>query len=330
MRAFACINLGTALTLLGQGDQARSSFEMGVRTLRDLQVPSVLAAALHLFGAGLVSEGHLSGAATLLEEAAALYTQLGLVAPVADLLLTRGQLARFGGDHARARELLWQSLALRRAEGSETRDLGVVLSACGDLLRELGDQPQAVQFYHESLEIAVKVGDRRGMVVCQEGLAALFVAQQQAARATPLLAWAGRQREVWTLPVPPVDRADRARVVETARAALGLDSFAALMGSRPGVDPGRGTGDLRRLREARTGEAVRGLCPATAVTDVAHRHVPDAWTEASQPPWGRQNPWRKREVNGRCSVCRHPGTPGCHDADSVYGAEHKRVISTEA
>src|SRR5206468_3788189 len=85
-------------------------------------------------------------------------------------------------------------------------DLGSVAQARGDIVR-------AAQLHSESLALSWKIGDKRRVAFCLEGLAA---GARQPLRAATLFGAAEALREEIGAPLPPAERADYERHVAAA------------------------------------------------------------------------------------------------------------------
>ena len=94
--------------------------------------------------------GDYARAIPLLEEALALYQELGDHYHIATVLHRLGDIARDHGDAARAVALLEQSLALCRERGY-VDETAVVLNGLGDVACNQGDLPRATALYWEAL-----------------------------------------------------------------------------------------------------------------------------------------------------------------------------------
>jgi predicted ATPase/DNA-binding CsgD family transcriptional regulator len=223
------------------------------------------ASALSTLAGFARDRGDLERARALLEESVALYREAGERVAVAWPLTGLGLLAWYDGDQRRARALLDESLALFREVG-ERRGLTWALNTLGFVARTQGDLDWSTALHEEALALAKATGDRRqvafilnslgdtafdagrheeartrytaalptlqevvtpwGIAWCLEGLADLAVVSGDAQQAIRMLAAATTLREATTLPVPPVHRARRERIVATARRELGAASYA--------------------------------------------------------------------------------------------------------
>jgi tetratricopeptide (TPR) repeat protein len=98
-----------------------------------------------------------------------------------------GEAAPFGqrGDHAQARTLLEESLAVRR-RGGDTLSVAVALKDLATLLHEQGDEERALAGYREALALCGPAGYARTIAQCLEGVAAIAAAWGQPERAARL------------------------------------------------------------------------------------------------------------------------------------------------
>jgi tetratricopeptide (TPR) repeat protein len=161
-----------------------------------------------------------------LDEALALFRNLGDQRGVAWSLCRLGGVARNLGEYRRAATLLEQSLALSRESG-DTLLMASSVSGLGGVARDQGDYSRATALFEESLALFGDLGDKEGTVLDMEELAAVACALEQPEPAARLFGAAHAVREAIGAPVPPVDQAAYERSVGVARARLGDDPFAA-------------------------------------------------------------------------------------------------------
>jgi predicted ATPase/transcriptional regulator with XRE-family HTH domain len=172
------------------------------------------------------SQGDPARVHALLEEGLALSRELGDKEGIAWSLALSGQLALSQGDAASARGLIEESLGLYREMGNR-EDIARSLFVLGRVAESLGDYAAARALYKESLAIGRVVGANRYIASCLEGLAGLFVAQEEPVRAVRLWGVAEALREAMGTPIPPVYGAGYEHSVAAARAQLGEKAFAA-------------------------------------------------------------------------------------------------------
>ena len=93
-----------------------------------------------------------------------------------------------------------------------------------------GDNVAARALYEESLAIAARGGDSKGLIPsCLEGLADVAAAQGEFTWAARLLGTAEALREALRTPLPPIDRPIYEQAVAAVRVQLGEKAFAEAM-----------------------------------------------------------------------------------------------------
>jgi hypothetical protein len=100
----------------------------------------------------------------------------------------------------------------------------------------------------QSFHLAWTLGEQIALTEAMEALAAVALDRGEAASAARLLGAAGTLREAAAVPVPAVHAAEHRRCVETARALLGEEAFAAAL------DEGRALRPEASLLALATGE----------------------------------------------------------------------------
>lgn len=225
------------------------------------------ARAKALWAAGAIclwSEGNLSGARPLLEEAAAVSRGLSDKAILAGSLGTLGITALSQGDYAAARSFLTESLTLSR-ESDDRHTLGWSLAYLGDVSRaqqddeqaqrlyaegiaqfkaigdinsagypirrlgilalHRGDYRQAGELFKESLALNKKVDYPRGIAACLQTLAELALRQGQWVRAARLVGAVDAVLNAAAGKLFPTDQVEYDRTVTALRAQLEKESF---------------------------------------------------------------------------------------------------------
>lgn len=224
------------------------------------------AKALNAEGFLVFLQGDYAAAQAMLEEALAIWRELSDQRGIVEALCNLGLVRRCAGDFAVARALLDEALVRSRASGNrvwEARTLNnlarmsfyegdyetsrslheesltkgrevddswataIALGDLGDVAQAQGDGIAALTFYKESLALWQRVGDERGIAQSLEGLAIQAAARSQADGAVRLLAAAAAVRETIS-ELPSLSRRDILdRLLETARAKLGGEAYAA-------------------------------------------------------------------------------------------------------
>ncbi len=171
-----------------------------------------------------------------------------------------GILARQAGEHARARSLYLESLAIRRdlvdtwATAAVLSNLGNleqararceealalqrevgdkyyianVLNNLGNVLRAQGEYPKAFQAYRESLLINQALGDGWSLAFLLEDVGLLDVLRGQPERALRLISAASALRERINAPLSPVERARLEDYLRPVHQALSEETQSAL------------------------------------------------------------------------------------------------------
>jgi non-specific serine/threonine protein kinase len=180
---------------------------------------------LNNLGAQALERGDLQHAARQFEESLALSRALENWRMAGYALHNLGEVARHQGDFSRAAALYNESLSLFR-ELKDTWAVSFNLIWLGVATQHLGNHEQAAVYLKESLALCVKLGGKRGIAECLEGLAGIACAQRQAARAVRLFGAADALRTAMSSPLSPVDLAEHECILTEARAELGEKEFA--------------------------------------------------------------------------------------------------------
>jgi len=139
----------------------------------------------------------------------------------ASSLSLSGKLALSQGDIATARRLSEKSVVINREIGNREHTADSLFHRARVEAHQ-GDNVAARALYEESLAMATRGGDSKGLIPsCLEALADVVAAQGEFTWAAPLLGTAEALREALGTPLPPVDRAAYERSVAVTRAQLG-------------------------------------------------------------------------------------------------------------
>jgi predicted ATPase/DNA-binding SARP family transcriptional activator len=150
--------------------------------------------------------------------------KLGDVEGIADSLMNLGTVARYQGATERAAALLEESLALSEKIGFR-EGIAWALEQLG--LLAIDRDVDAEPLLRRSLELHRELRDQWRTCSVLEDLAALALARGGATAATRLLAAAEEMRGAIGTVVAPCDRAQHARTLDAARAALSEHAFEA-------------------------------------------------------------------------------------------------------
>jgi tetratricopeptide (TPR) repeat protein len=135
-------------------------------------------------GLALASLGDDRAGAAELEQARALYSQLGQQQGVARAQINLGQVYRRRGDLALASAAYEQALQVLRSFG-DLRPLVDVLNSLGLLARQQGQLDQAIDYYTQSLATAQQVQDLGGQAQALGNIGAVYQIQGRLERARP-------------------------------------------------------------------------------------------------------------------------------------------------
>ena len=229
-------NWGVALELshfgrvaLRQGDYtvARMKLEEALRIQREVGDKWMLAWTLHNLGNAVLYLGEYRQAEDLYRESYALFKELGDRNALAGALLMLGYAEQLKGSYEEATALLSEARGLFRELGDRASS-AVVHSRLGSTAQGQGKMSEALALHREALLLARTAADRETTAICLEGIAGLFSARQQAARAVELYGACEAIREEAQTPLPPPELKVRRANIEQARTELGdraLDSL---------------------------------------------------------------------------------------------------------
>ncbi|MDQ3692994.1 MAG: LuxR C-terminal-related transcriptional regulator [Chloroflexota bacterium] len=229
-RARALQALGTIYGTLSEFARSESLLSEAVAAWRALGDPSGTGRALQMLAVAMQQQGDHDRAAPLLEEVLTLYGPPGTGVPndqiwlgfafdqLADALIASGEVDR-------AVALTEQALALQHALGSRPGSgLGLIYHAMA--LSARGDAAGARAAYQESITLLWEVGDKWGIMYGLPWVLGLAV-EQAPERVVRLIGAIDALREEIGHRLPPRHAALHARVIATARAALGPSGFEA-------------------------------------------------------------------------------------------------------
>src|SRR6266700_2881324 len=213
----------------GEYARARPLLEEGLALFRASgektgEASSLLCLAVMLFGQGDLARAH-----AVAEESLALKKEIGTRSAEAEVLSVLAEITFYQGDTTTARLLLEKICAFYREVGNE-RQLAWTLSLLAKVIAAQGDLAAARAFYEESLNRAKGVNSNLSflnLAPALEGLAAVVAAQGEPTWATRLWGTAQAQRDAYSIPLPPIYRADYERSLAATRAQLGEKTFAA-------------------------------------------------------------------------------------------------------
>ena len=264
------ISLGIVKMGLGDYAAARTLLERGLIVAREIKHPWGIADALTNLGCVFRIRGEYTSAQSYLEEALEVYQRYGRSIWETDVLCAlaenaiaqgnfstarlhlqaafilletsenkwlqalvwyfRGFLAYYEGDAEEAAVLLGEATALAR-KGQFKPDLARSLVALGRVKRLLGEVILGSKLLLEGLDLFRKLGNKLGIAIAIDELAAVSALQGEGVQAVMLLSTTHALREVMGAPLPPVDNNAFDSAVAACRTQLGETAFAAAWAS---------------------------------------------------------------------------------------------------
>jgi len=274
-RAYALHRLGTIALALGEYEQAREQLEECLVAFTEIGDLFACVEALRRLAEVFVAQGDETRAIALLDEGISIASKVHDSWTMAGLLNLSGQVELRRGNATRAWSLLEEAQALQKNMGDHQ---GVALSY--SLLARVAslkhDDTAARGFALQSAQIAMKVSDNRLLTTSLEGLAQVAADQEEPVWAARLGGAAERAREVRGVPLSPVERASRERLIETVQNRLGEQTFAAMWA------------------EGRTMTPEQALAAQNTSEVTLHASSSSSQTPVSTPPAGLTN--RELEV----------------------------------
>jgi ATP/maltotriose-dependent transcriptional regulator MalT len=219
-------NLATTVADRGRYDEASRLLKEAVAIQREMGDPRLLTIPLLNLGATAISAGDLAGARAALADAAEVIARVGDTRDRAYFLTFDGIAALHSGQVEEAHGLLEDGLGRAR----EVQDASAVAMASTYLAlasHRSGRSALAASTLVEPLSIVEQMGMRPLACLVLDVLAEILIDRGRAADGVRVLgATAGIELATGS-GVRPVDRATRQRLTETARLALGSETFAA-------------------------------------------------------------------------------------------------------
>jgi DNA-binding CsgD family transcriptional regulator len=231
-RAHALSTLGLTARARGEHECSRALYEESLALFRKAGDPFGTWRALNLLGDAVGTVGDQGRSQRLLEDALALARAMGHSYGIAHGLRQLGRAAYWQGELDRASATLEESLVWWRRVGA-ARGPHWSLALLGHVALAQDDVPRATTCFLESLALCREAGDRGGIARCLEGLAAVWTTRAQqgscdgAFRAARLFGAADALREAIGARLFPQERPAYDRAVDSARAGLGEEAFAA-------------------------------------------------------------------------------------------------------
>jgi non-specific serine/threonine protein kinase len=175
---------------------------------------------------GYVMLGETDAAIEVVEEGLALFRELGHKPGIAQALNIVGEVARFGGEDARARRAYEECLVVSQETG-ETRRIVYVYYNLGFLAQHEGDHEKAKDLLHKGIQLARSLNISLQIAEGLAYLAGSIGAAGQPQRAARLLgAWEAALERMGAFP-QPADKPEFDRIIANVRAQLDEATFEA-------------------------------------------------------------------------------------------------------
>ncbi len=184
------------------------------------------ALALHHLAHAAQSHGDLSQAAAMMDESIELFRKVDNRWGMALSMNCRGDIARNQADDERAAVIFGEALAMWRAVGDRW-GLAASLQNLGWVMQHRGDSHRAATLFEESLAISRELGLKAWVILILSGLARSTAADVHPERAATLLGAVDGLLSAMGARMEASERPDFERTVETVRARLGAERFAA-------------------------------------------------------------------------------------------------------
>jgi tetratricopeptide (TPR) repeat protein len=239
--AGALNNLGLIAAWIGDYEEAMALHGESLELRRALGDTLGEAQSLSNLGDVMTASGDFAPAEAFHQESLRLRDAAQDAAGGAYAHYNLGELARLRGDDARAELQLQESFRRFDALGDK---LGIAYAqwSLGELASRQGDAQRAAAFLTDALQTRQDMGDQRGVIECLETVGVVALRRQSDLEGVRLLAFAYRQREAISCPVPPSIRVEHDFALARARTRHGDGAVYRLLG-----EP-----ELRTLEQALT------------------------------------------------------------------------------
>jgi predicted ATPase/DNA-binding CsgD family transcriptional regulator len=242
--------LGSIAREQGRYEDARRQHERSQAVWEELDDRSGVAASLDYLGFVAWLEGDTARAEELGVRALATFRATGEAQETAAVLINLGAAAGYGGDAALARRRLDEALSIAREIGYQ-EGIAWAQHELAILARREHDLPGAAALLRTSLRLHHELGDRWRTASVLEEVAGGVLVRLDAARAAELLGAAEALRDALQTPLPPAERPDYERALETLAERLDPEAL------QRHWDAGRARGLERSIQSAT--EAIAAL-----------------------------------------------------------------------
>ncbi len=211
----------------GDYERARTLHEESLGLWRQLEDEHGIAESLYYLGLVAWLNGENERAGDLSSRALDMTRASGDTAGVLSSLINLGSVALYKGDYDRAESMLEESLALSR-EGGYREGVAWALNQLGMVAYHRGNHERAGWSLGESLAVHKDLGDMGRVASVLEALAETAGAQKRFGLSARLFGAAEGLRETIGAPVPPCERPEHDRVLDSVRTHVGDEEFSRL------------------------------------------------------------------------------------------------------
>ncbi|MFN8500217.1 MAG: tetratricopeptide repeat protein [Anaerolineae bacterium] len=197
--------LGVVAANQGDFEVAKVRFSRALHLSRSLDDNEGVAEALNFLGQAHLDLGNIEGARRCLVEALPLVQRPDMSHERTLILRNLGRVATVVGDDVRAARYFDEALTIAQSGGDVVAVAKLHVNMAETMLRQ-GEVRQALDRLKAALELAARLGDRRGIMRSFEGLAACAAARNMPLMEARLLGAAERLRAAMGL--PPVSARD--------------------------------------------------------------------------------------------------------------------------
>ena len=218
-------NLGNVAYCQGDYRSAQALMAESLMLYRQIGDWKGMADSLTNLGNVSYAQANHAAARASYEESLALYRQIKNQNGVGFSLNNLGSVAFCQGDYAQARSLYEESLTLQR-QLMNPQGIVIALSNLGSVASAQSEFSLAHALLAQSLTLKRQMGDPFGITSGLEAIAEAAQGRNQSRRATQVLGAADALREAIGAPLSVLERGERDKLLNSARAALDDNGFA--------------------------------------------------------------------------------------------------------
>jgi predicted ATPase/DNA-binding SARP family transcriptional activator len=223
---WALLQVGFCAQCQGDYPAAAGAYEEMLSVAEELGYKRKIARALTQLGELALLQGELEEARPLYERSLPLWRETGHRSGLVDTLRGLGNLIRHEGDAEKAAAFLEESLTVCRDIGARGGE-AAALQGLGALASAGGELAEALHLHREALAIWRETGDLGDAATELWRLGGLMASQGEFETAATLLGTSEALRDSVGAAVPPSDRSEYERAIQTSQDGLEGNVFAA-------------------------------------------------------------------------------------------------------